>query len=168
MRSRVRQTIGLVLAAMLTAPSLAFADDGATARTTLDVNLASIHTERWARNSLNQVNPGLGVTTRLSDTWSLSGGAYKNSFSRLSVYALVNFTPIHLPSSRNGWRVDAGVAGGLVSGYRRQEMAAAPLAGAGQLRVASPHGVSLNVMAVPNYQRNSGFIGFQVSVPLAF
>ena len=157
----------IVLLAQLAAPSFALADNASPAKVTLDVNLASIHTERWARDTLNQVNPGLGLTTRLSDSWSLSGGAYKNSFSRLSVYALANFTPIHVQLFHSGWHMDAGVTGGLVSGYRRKEMAAAPFAGAVLLRVVSRRGFALNVMGVPNYQRNSGFIGLQYSVALS-
>ncbi|AHX16392.1 hypothetical protein CH75_16735 [Dyella jiangningensis] len=168
MRLYARKAIGLALIALLAAPSLALAEDTVTPRATLDFNLASIHTERWARDSLNQVNPGLGITTRLSDSWSVSGGAYKNSFSRLSLYALVNFTPIRLQLFHSGWHVDAGVAGGLVSGYRRQEMAAAPFAGAGLLRVVSRRGIALSIMGVPNYERNSGFVGFQFNVPLTF
>jgi hypothetical protein len=170
MRLHFHLAVGLALAGSIVAPSVALADDAAapTSITTLDLNLASIHTERWARDTLNQFNPGLGFTTHLSDTWAVSAGVYENSFSRLSAYALADYTPLHLRLGRGGWHVDAGVAGGLVSGYHSRELASEPLAGAVLLRLVSPRGFSLNVMGVPNYQRDSGFVGFQVSAPLFF
>ena len=113
----------IVLLAQLAAPSFALADNASPAKVTLDVNLASIHTERWARDTLNQVNPGLGLTTRLSDSWSLSGGAYKNSFSRLSVYALANFTPIHVQLFHSGEFNKIRLANKAIAKFEAQEAA---------------------------------------------
>lgn len=133
----------------------------------LDANLASVHTERWARDSLNQRNPGLGVTWQASRTWALAAGAYTNSYRKPTVYALVEFTPLHI-GQVNHWHVDAGVAAGIATGYTRAEIPCEPLAGAALIRVTAPDGIALNVLGVPNMgARNSGFIGFQLSVPLS-
>lgn len=133
----------------------------------LDANLASVHTERWARDSLNQRNPGLGVTWQASRTWALAAGAYTNSYRKPTVYALAEFTPLHI-GQVNHWHVDAGVAAGIATGYTRAEIPCAPLAGAALIRVTAPDGIALNVLGVPNMgARNSGFIGFQLSVPLS-
>ncbi|EQD55664.1 conserved hypothetical protein, secreted, partial [mine drainage metagenome] len=53
---------------------------------TLDVNLASYHTERWARHALNQHNEGAGLTAQFNRDWSISGGWYRNSYRRGSTY----------------------------------------------------------------------------------
>lgn len=132
----------------------------------LDANLAGIHTEQWARDSLNQRNPGIGIEYQASRTWALTGGVYNNSYRRPTVYALAEFTPLHLGAT-DRWHIDAGVAGGIATGYSRDEVPCAPLAGAALIRVTAPDGIGLNIMGVPNMgPRNSGFIGFQVSVPL--
>lgn len=133
----------------------------------LDANLASVHTEAWARDSLNQRNPGLGVTWQASRTWALAAGAYSNSYRKPTVYALAEFTPLHI-GQVNHWHVDAGVAAGIATGYTRAEIPCAPLAGAALIRITAPGGIALNVLGVPNMgARNSGFIGFQLSVPLS-
>lgn len=132
----------------------------------LDANLASVHTERWARDSLNQRNPGLGVTWQASRAWALAAGAYSNSYRKPTVYAIAEFTPLHI-GAPNHWRLDAGVAAGIATGYTRAETPCAPLAGAALLRITAPNGIALNIMGVPNAGRyRSGFIGFQLSVPL--
>ncbi len=133
---------------------------------TLDVNLASVHTERWARHSLNQRNLGIGATARFTPDWSVSGGWYRNSYRRGSAYLLVNWTPLHfeLPA---GWSIAAGATAGLDSGYRHSELATEPVVAAGLLRVIAPAGWSMNLDAVPNAPgRRAGFIGAQLAVPL--
>ena len=132
----------------------------------LDVNLASWHTERWARRALNQRNLGLGATAHFNRDWSLSTGWYRNSYRRGSTYVLVNWTPLRwaLPA---GWSVAAGATAGLDSGYRRDELATEPLVAAALLRVIAPRGWAVDLTAVPNAPgRRSGFIGMQVSMPL--
>ncbi|EQD34540.1 conserved hypothetical protein, secreted, partial [mine drainage metagenome] len=112
---------------------------GASPSWTLDVNLASVHTERWARHSLNQRNLGLGVTAQFNRNWSISAGWYRNSYRRGSAYALVNWTPWHLALPA-GWSIAAGATAGLDSGYRRNELATQPLVAAALLRVIAPQG----------------------------
>jgi hypothetical protein len=162
-RRHPRAAILAALIAALTAPAIA----SAAPSYTLDANLASVHTERWARRSLNQHNEGLGITARFSPDWSISGGWYRNSYRRGSGYALVNWTPLHwsLPA---GWSLAAGGTAGLGSGYRRSELGSEPLVAAGLVRVIAPAGWSINLTAVPNAPgRRSGFIGMQVSMPLS-
>lgn len=132
----------------------------------LDVNLASIHTEAWARDSLNQRNPGLGLTYHYSRTWAVAGGVYSNSYRRPTLYALAEFTPLHVGQA-NHWHLDAGVAAGIATGYTRTEIPCAPIGGGVLIRVTAWDGIALNVVGVPNMGAyNSGFLGFQVSVPL--
>jgi hypothetical protein len=131
----------------------------------LDFNFASYHTEAWARQSLNQFNPGLGITYHWNRTWAVMGGEYKNSYRRPTWYALAAFTPLQL-GRINGWHVDAGLAAGLASGYRSSEVPSEPLVGGLIVRLASPSGIGLNLLAVPNSDaHNSGFIGFQLVMP---
>lgn len=132
----------------------------------LDVNLASYHTERWAREALNQRNPGLGVTYQFDRTWALAGGVYSNSYRRPTAYVLAEWTPLQV-GRVGGWHVDAGLAAGIATGYRRDEVATAPFAGGAIVRITAPAGVALNLVGVPNEDaRHSGFVGFQLSFPL--
>lgn len=160
---RITKTIlATALIAALAAPTIA----SAATNYTLDVNLASFHTERWARQSLNQRNLGLGATARFNRDWSISAGWYRNSYRRGSAYLLANWTPLHwsLPA---GWSLSAGATAGLDSGYRTDELATEPLVAAALVRVIAPSGWSVNFTAVPNAPgRRSGFIGAQVSLPL--
>ena len=155
-----------ILAAALVAALIVPIAASATPTWTLDLNLASWHTERWARHELNQRNPGAGITAHINSNWSVSGGFYRNSYRRTSTYLLANWTPLHasLPA---GWSVAAGATAGLDSGYRSNELATQPWVAAALLRLRSPAGWSVNLTAVPNAAgRRSGFIGAQVSMPL--
>lgn len=156
--------IGLMFVVIAASTLLPRAAQAASWR--IDANLASIHTERWARDSLNQRNPGVGFEYQANPTWAVAGGIYSNSYHRPTVYALVEFTPLRIGRVA-GWHIDAGVAGGLASGYRRSEIPCEPFVGAGLVRITAPDGIALNVLGVPNTGRyQSGFIGFQLSVPL--
>ena len=149
------------IVAVLAAPVAASA-----ATYTLDLNLASIHTERWARHELNQRNEGLGATANFNRNWSLSSGWYRNSYRRGSTYLLVNWTPWHA-SLPGGWSLAGGVTGGLDSGYRSDELATQPWVAAALLKLRAPSGWSVNLTAVPNAGAHcSGFIGMQVSLPI--
>ena len=157
----------LIAAALIAALAAPIAASATTSTSyTLDVNLASVHTEAWARRDLNQHNLGLGATAHFTPDWSVSAGWYRNSYRRTSAYALLNWTPLHwgLPA---GWRIAAGGTAGFDSGYRTSEIACQPFVAAGLLRVLAPAGWSLNLTAVPNAPgRRSGFIGAQISMPL--
>ena len=136
-------------------------------RYTLDVNLASVHWEKWARDSLNQVNPGLGVTAHFSPDWGVSAGFYYNSFRRTSTYVLASWTPLHLPLTASGWRLDAGADAGILTGYTNAELGARPFGAAALLRVHAPNGMACSLLAIPNAPgRRSGFVGAQVSFPI--
>lgn len=155
----------VMLAAMAIAGSL-FATAAHAGTWRMDVNVASYHTEQWARETLNQRNPGLGVAWQADRTWAIAGGAYWNSYRRETVYALIEWTPVHIGTD-HGWHVDAGLAGGLVSGYRRDEVSVEPLAGGAIVRIVAPNGVGVNLVGVPNKDaKHTGFIGFQLSFPL--
>lgn len=156
--------ITLIILATLLLASTAHAGDAG--RVTLDINVGSYHTQAWARDQLNQRNPGVGMTYHLSRTWAFSGGGYWNSYRRPTVYGLVQWTPLQIGIAAD-WHVDAGLAAGLASGYRRDEIAVRPLAGGALVRVVAPSGVSVNLFAVPGTGGSkSGFLGFQFSVPM--
>ena len=137
----------------------------APSRWALDVNTTSHHTQAWARQQLNQSNPGLGLEYQFRPGWSAMGGFYRNSYRRTTGYVLAAWTPLHvaLPA---GLRLDAGLAVGLVSGYRRSEVPTAPLAAGAVLRLRTARGFGINLLAVPNTQGGSGFVGLQIVVPI--
>lgn len=162
----MKQTIlTLVILALLSLASTAQAGEPAS-KLTLDINVASNHTQHWARRELNQRNPGLGLTYHFDRTWSFAGGAYWNSYRRPSAYALAQWTPLQFGAVTN-WHIDAGLAAGLATGYRKSEIAVRPFAGGALVRVVSPSGASINVFGVPGTGGGkSGFLGFQFSFPL--
>lgn len=160
---------------------------------TLDLNLASIHTEAWARRELNQVNPGVGITYHFTRTWAAMGGEYLNSYRRSTWYAAAVWTPLHVGAA-DRWHVDAGLAAGLASGYghasydtyawaadpssvngwrlvttrhRYMRNSLSPFMAAGVVRVRAGDGIGVNVLWVPNGgRRSSGFVGLQLVLPL--
>lgn len=138
----------------------------------LEVSIASLHTEAWAQKSLNQHNPGAGLAWAPSRNWTFTTGFYTNSYRRTSVYALSEWTPIHLGISGNakgsrGWALEVGAAAGFVSGYRHSEVPCAPVMGGVVVRLTTPAGMYAKLIGVPNTaSRQSGFIGLQLGVPL--
>lgn len=153
---------GLLLALSL---ATAHAADTPPSPWSLDINVTSVHTEAWARRQLNQDNPGLGIEYQFSTNWSAAGGFYRNSYRRETAYMLGVWTPLQvdLPA---GLTASVGLAAGLVSGYRRPEVPTEPLAAGAVLRLRTAHGFGLNLLAVPNTQSGSGFIGLQLVAPL--
>lgn len=135
----------------------------------LSINLASYHTQAWARDRLNQTNPGLGIEWRQSREMAVLVGAYRNSYDRTTTYALAQWMPLQL-GERESWHVDAGVVGGFATGYTRTENPCAPLIGALALRLAAPRSrYEVTMVGVPNFGAGqSGFIGLQVSVAAAW
>jgi hypothetical protein len=153
---------GLLLALSL---ATAHAADTPPSPWSLDINTTSVHTEAWARRQLNQDNPGLGIEYQFSTNWSAAGGFYRNSYRRETAYMLGVWTPLHvdLPA---GLTASVGLAAGLVSGYRRPEVPTEPLAAGAVLRLRTAHGFGINLLAVPNTQSGSGFIGLQFVAPI--
>ena len=137
----------------------------AASRWSLDISTTSYHLRQWARDSLNQDNPGLGFEYQYSPNWGLAGGFYKNSYSRTSTYLLANYTPLHLALPAL-WSVSAGLTAGIVSGYTSQEAPARPLALAALLEVRNPEGWGINLLGIPNAGQSAGFIGLQLVAPL--
>ncbi len=173
----------LVLAALLALPTSAFPADlpyqgmrlappmqaprptPAPRRWSLDISTTSYHTRQWARDSLNQDNPGLGIEYQATPDWGLAGGFYKNSYRRTSVYALAIYTPLHI-SLPSGFSLAAGAAAGAISGYTSGEAPARPLMAAALLEIRSAQGSGINLVAVPNMGRSAGFVGLQLVLPL--
>ena len=153
---------GLLLAVSL---ATAHAADALPSPWSLDINATSVHTEAWARRQLNQDNPGLGIEYQFTPDWSAAGGFYRNSYRRETAYMLGVWTPLHL-GLPCGLTANAGIAAGLVSGYRRPEVPTEPLAAGAVLRLRTAHGFGINLLAVPNTQSGSGFIGLQLVAPI--
>jgi len=156
-----RIAITAALAALIFIPSA----PASAASLSLDINATSYHTRSWARRELNQDNPGLGIEYQFSPDWSAAGGFYKNSYRRETDYMLGVWTPLHIDLP-GGLTASAGLAAGLVSGYRRSEVPTEPLAAGAVLRLRTISGFGLNLLAVPNSQSGSGFIGLQFVAPL--
>jgi len=140
---------------------LATAQAQAAAPWSLDLNATSYHTRAWARRQLNQNNPGLGLEYQFNPDWAVMGGLYRNSYRRETGYALGVWTPVRMGLPW-GATASAGLAAGLVSGYRRAEVATEPFAAGAVLRLRTAQGVGLNFLAVPNTQSGSGFVGVQL------
>jgi hypothetical protein len=81
----------------------------ANAQTYAVATITSWHFDRDKK--YNEDNFGLGLERRLSDTWSLSAGYFRNSFDRHTNYVFAGYTPVEV----YGWRT--GVVMGGVSGY---------------------------------------------------
>jgi hypothetical protein len=155
----------IIIAAGLVALSSATASAAQSSRWALDINATSYHTEAWARHSLNQSNPGIGLEYQATSDWSGLAGFYRNSYRRTTGYALAAWTPLRvdLPA---GLTASAGLAAGLVSGYRRDEVPTSPLAAGALLRIRDASGYGINLLAVPNTQSGSGFVGLQIVIPI--
>ena len=134
-------------------------------RWALDISTVSYHTRQWARDSLNQDNPGLGVEYNCTANSGFAAGFYKNSYSRTSIYALATYTPLHI-SLPEGLKVAAGGLAGVISGYTNQEAPARPLMAAALVEVRNARGYGINLVAVPNAGQSAGFIGLQLVVPI--
>lgn len=191
----MQHAVAFGLAGLLAAAMLALAPVHSATAGTLDLNLtvASVHTEAWARHTLNQANPGLGAEYRWNRTWGLMGGEYLNSYRAPTWYAAGVWTPLHLGHAA-GWHVDAGLAAGLATGYghawayrgawvpdhtaatgwrwnvtrhRYMRNPFSPLMAAGIARLRAGNGIGVNVLWVPNSgRRSSGFVGLQLVLPL--
>lgn len=160
--------LGLALALALGFPAAHAegAGEPSPSALSLDVSLASFHTHARARHSLNQHNPGLGLTYSFSPDWSGSLGFYENSYRKTSAYALANWTPWHA-SLPGDFSLAAGVTAGLVSGYTRAQCAMRPLAAGLLLQFRRADGWGFNIVAAPRVRRGgSGFVGFQLVAPL--
>jgi hypothetical protein len=59
----------------------------------------------------NEANFGLGIRLPYNEDLSFESGFYRNSHSRISVYGLADYTPLHLGPVR------AGLYGAIVTGY---------------------------------------------------
>ncbi len=162
----VAAAIAIIGLGWWTFPSTAGAAELPTqGRWSLDISTTSYHLRQWARNSLNQDNPGLGLEYQATPNWGLAGGFYKNSYSRTSAYALASYTPLHLALPA-AWRMSAGLTAGIVSGYTHEEAPARPLALAALLEVRDQAGYGINLVAIPNAGQSAGFIGLQLVAPL--
>jgi hypothetical protein len=160
--------LALALALALGFPAAHAEGAGEPSALSLDVSLASFHTGARARHSLNQHNPGLGLTYSFSpdSDWSGSLGFYENSYRKTSAYALANWTPWHA-SLPGDFALAAGVTAGLVSGYTRAQCEVRPFAAGLLVRFRRAGAWGFNIVAAPRVRRGgSGFVGFQLVVPL--
>ena len=151
---------GMRLAAPMQAPQ------PSPSRWALDISTTSYHTRQWARDSLNQDNPGLGIEYHCTRNSGFAAGFYRNSYSRISAYAAATYTPLHinLPA---GFSMSAGGLAGVISGYTSADAPGRPLLAAALVQVRSAGGYGINLVVVPNMGQSAGFVGLQLVVPLA-
>ncbi len=152
-------------AALALGLALGTAQAAEPSRLSADINTTSVHTEAWARHSLNQDNPGIGLEYQATFDWSGLAGFYRNSYRRTTGYLLAAWTPLHFPMPFS-LRASAGLAAGMVSGYTRDEVPARPWAAGAVLRIRNAHGYGINLLGVPNTTGGSGFIGVQAVIPI--
>ena len=167
MNSNLLRLAALAAALTFAAPPGTYAatPKGFQPSVSLDVSLTCVHLKQSARDTLNQTNPGLGVTYNFARDWSASAGLHRNSLRRNSVYALAAWTPLHCHVTPT-WRVEAGGEAGVLTGYSRADNPAAPFGAAVLLRLRDKGGYGANVVVVPNHGASAGFVGFQFVVPL--
>lgn len=93
-------------------------------RWSFDINLTSLHF--GYDRSYNQFNPGVGVSYRWNDNVSFVAGFYKNSYSKLTVYAGAAW----LPWEAFDQRLKMGMLAMLATGYEDEGgMEVTPVAG---------------------------------------
>lgn len=148
-----------------TLPATPAAVASTPSRWALDISTTSYHTRQWARDSLNQDNPGLGIEYHCTSNSGFAAGFYKNSYSRESFYATATYTPLHIALPA-GFSMAAGGLAGVISGYTRSEAPDRPLMAAALVEIRSQQGYGINLVAVPNAGQSAGFIGLQLVVPL--
>lgn len=114
------------------------------------VNLTSYHINRDAKR--NEKNLGIGYEVRDGYLVKMAG-AYRNSFYRNTVYALVGYEPINFA----GFGI--GIFGGLATGYR-QKIAAGIMVDYGQVsfKICPPFEL--------DGRKTEGFIGMQLKFEL--
>lgn len=174
--STLTLAIGLLAAAAAATPAHADSPLLAIAArqpvATMDTNLASLHTQAWARQQLNQFNPGVGLTIPSGvSRLSLVAGFYRNSYDRTSVYGGVLYTPFQWAGAGLHWR--AGVIGGLLSGYTNDEEPDRPLMAGLALSAQVESGWGVRLIFCPAGLRHpfgnddqSGAVGLQLLAPL--
>lgn len=75
------------------------------------VHTASKHSATPDDYKFNEVNPGAALKLQLNQDWSLQAGGYRNSYYKPTVYAVAQYTPLHIGN------VSVGAFAGLASGY---------------------------------------------------
>jgi opacity protein-like surface antigen len=105
----------------------------------------------------NDINEGLGLEYRVSDSLGFAMGAYRNSLYKTSVYGLVRYQPLTLGSVR------VGAVAGLIDGYSYHHGAYFPAAmPALSLDVGR---TTLTLVGIPNIGRAiDGMVSLQVGV----
>jgi hypothetical protein len=132
----------------------------------LFIPLAAIAGETWFVGTLasyhytgsgdyEQRNWGFGIEQRLTDSFAVAGGVYRNSHRRDSLYFGAAWAPLKFGL------VSLGIAALLVGGYETVEE---PELVKAIFPVVSIdyHGLGLNIPIVPPTNSNAGAIGLQV------
>ncbi|HWQ96264.1 MAG TPA: hypothetical protein VN368_02715 [Candidatus Methylomirabilis sp.] len=146
----------LLIAALLLISTQALAEPTYYA----NINLAAHHWNRadTSRLNLNEFNPGIGIE-RENGNFRQMAGIYKNSIRKPSIYALAAYIPVHAGP------LNIGIAGGLVTGYKK---ALVPAAGLAIILTEQGQRLGLNLIAVPSVKKLGicGFLGIQARIKL--
>lgn len=126
------------------------------AQTSLIIHGASYHFDGLSHNEFNL---GAGIRQSVGAGFDVQAGLFNNSQSRLSVYALVDWSrPIHRLLS-------AGLFAGTANNYRLGNGRFLPVSG---LLIRAPvKRVDFTLRYVPAFrQYNSAFLGLELGLPL--
>jgi hypothetical protein len=102
----------------------------------LIAHVASKHGLTRDNYRFNEANPGLAIRAQFNGDWSAQSGIYHNSYYRTTVYAVGQYTPLHLGAVR------FGAFAGLSTGYDK------PVAG-GLMAIIDAGAFSLTVRGAP-------------------
>lgn len=80
-------------------------------RTCDGIKTATVYETRDVVVPYNETNYGIGWRRTYGPTWAAQAGLYLNSYDKLSVYGLGEWTPLHYGA------LSAGLFAGLASGY---------------------------------------------------
>jgi len=133
----------------------------------MDTSLGSIHFPAGLAGQprFNDFNPGLGLEWPLTSRITAMTGIYRNSYDHTSAYLGLAYLPRAWRLQPGGWRwlVRPGFMAGLVSGYSHSENPAMPFFGAGLLQIRDTQsGVGLNLIGLPQFDGQAGFVGLQI------
>lgn len=121
----------------------AFAGD-----TWITASVKAYHFDR--SKSYNEVNQGVGLEVSLADDWRAAGGAFRNSFSKVSSYAGFVYAPFRIAGAQLGFM------GGGVTGYdQKVSLAIVPTL------MIEGRTLGVNLLVMPKHGSQDGGLGLQ-------
>ena len=122
----------------------------------LSISGLSYHTQRHQDNGRdwNEVNSGLGLERDLTDSWTLTGGLYRNSLAKTTAFIGGRWEPIRLGSAK------LGAMAAAASGYP------SPVVGALTASVMFSNRIGVIVLGGPLAHNSGEVVGIYARVRL--